>query len=87
MKRTKDVRQCAAEQRIAEEEAQKKGMEEKSREFTEKGNESSKAQTNTSFLCFSGHTVGIPKNGLFCGTTSLNFTRRRTHELTSSVRL
>jgi len=36
---TKDVRKYAAEQRIAEEEALKKGMEEKSREFTEKGNE------------------------------------------------
>ena len=34
---TEDVRQYAAEQGIAEEEALKKGMEEKSREFTEKG--------------------------------------------------
>ena len=34
-----DVRKYAAEQGIAEEEALKKGMEEKSREFTEMGNE------------------------------------------------
>jgi len=34
-----DVRKYAAEQGIAEEEALKKGMEEKSREFTEKGRE------------------------------------------------
>ena len=34
-----DLRKYAAEQGIAEEEALKKGMEEKSREFTEKGNE------------------------------------------------
>ncbi len=37
MKITEDVRKYAAEQGIAEEEALKKGMEEKSREFTEKG--------------------------------------------------
>jgi hypothetical protein len=36
---TEDVRKYAAEQGIAEEEALKKGMEEKSREFTEKGSE------------------------------------------------
>ena len=36
---TKDMRKYAAEQGIAEEEALKKGMEEKSREFTEKGSE------------------------------------------------
>ena len=36
---TDDVRKYAAEQGIAEEEALKKGMEEKSREFTEQGNE------------------------------------------------
>ena len=39
MKITEDVRTYAAEQGIAEEEALKKGMEEKSREFAEKGNE------------------------------------------------
>jgi phosphomethylpyrimidine synthase len=39
MKITEDVRKYAAEQGIAEEEALKKGMEEKSKEFTEKGNE------------------------------------------------
>ena len=39
MKITEDVRKYAAEQGIAEEEALKKGMEEKSREFSEKGNE------------------------------------------------
>jgi phosphomethylpyrimidine synthase len=39
MKITEDVRKYAAEQGIAEEEAVKKGMEEKSREFTEKGSE------------------------------------------------
>ena len=39
MKITEDVRKYAAEQGIAEEEALKKGMEEKSREFAEKGNE------------------------------------------------
>jgi phosphomethylpyrimidine synthase len=37
MKITEDVRKYAAEQGIAEEEPLKKGMEEKSREFTEKG--------------------------------------------------
>jgi phosphomethylpyrimidine synthase len=39
MKITEDVRKYAAEQGIAEEEALKKGMEEKSQEFAEKGNE------------------------------------------------
>lgn len=39
MKITKAVRKCAAEQSIAEEEALKKGMEEQSRKFTEKGSE------------------------------------------------
>jgi phosphomethylpyrimidine synthase len=39
MKITEEVRKYAAEQGIAEEEALKKGMEEKSREFTEKGSE------------------------------------------------
>ncbi len=39
MKITEDVRKYAAEQGIAEEEALKKGLEEKSREFTEKGSE------------------------------------------------
>jgi phosphomethylpyrimidine synthase len=39
MKITEDVRKYAAEQGIAEEEALKKGMEEKSREFVEKGGE------------------------------------------------
>ncbi len=39
MKITEDVRKYAAEQGIAEEEALKKGMEEKSREFIEKGAE------------------------------------------------
>jgi len=37
MKITEDVRKYAAEQGLAEEEALKAGMEEKSREFTEKG--------------------------------------------------
>jgi phosphomethylpyrimidine synthase len=37
MKITEDVRKYAAEQGIAEEEALKKGMEEKSREFSSKG--------------------------------------------------
>jgi hypothetical protein len=36
---TEDVRKYAAEQGIAEEDALKKGMEEKSREFVEKGAE------------------------------------------------
>jgi phosphomethylpyrimidine synthase len=36
---TEDVRKYAAEQGSAEEEALKKGMEEESREFTEKGSE------------------------------------------------
>jgi phosphomethylpyrimidine synthase len=39
MKITEDVRKYAAEQGIAEDEALKKGMEEKSKEFAEKGNE------------------------------------------------
>jgi type I restriction-modification system DNA methylase subunit len=39
MKITEEVRKYAAEQGIAEEEALKQGMEEKSREFTEKGSE------------------------------------------------
>jgi hypothetical protein len=39
MKITEDVRKYAAEQGIAEEEAHKKGMEAKSREFVEKGAE------------------------------------------------
>ena len=39
MKPTKDVRKYAAEQVIAEEEAPKKGTEEKSNEFVEKGAE------------------------------------------------
>jgi phosphomethylpyrimidine synthase len=39
MKITEDVRKYAAEQGIAEEEALKKGMEAKSKEFTEKGSE------------------------------------------------
>jgi phosphomethylpyrimidine synthase len=39
MKITEDVRKCAAEQGIAEVEALKRGMEEKSKEFVEKGAE------------------------------------------------
>ena len=39
MKITEDVRKYAAEQGIAEEEAIKKGLEEKSRQFVEKGAE------------------------------------------------
>jgi phosphomethylpyrimidine synthase len=39
MKITEDIRQYALEHGIAEEEALKKGMEEKSREFVEKGGE------------------------------------------------
>jgi phosphomethylpyrimidine synthase len=39
MKTTKHVGKYAAEQGIAEEEALKKGMEEKSKEFVEKGAE------------------------------------------------
>ncbi len=37
MKITEDVRNCAAEQGIAEEEMSKKGMETKSKEFAQKG--------------------------------------------------
>jgi phosphomethylpyrimidine synthase len=37
MKFTEDVRKYAAQQGIAEDEALKKGMEEKSKEFVEKG--------------------------------------------------
>jgi phosphomethylpyrimidine synthase len=39
MKITEEVRRYAAEHGLAEEEALKKGMEEKSRQFAEKGNE------------------------------------------------
>ncbi len=39
MKITEDVRKYAAEQGIAEKEAWKRGIEEKSREFTDKGSE------------------------------------------------
>ena len=39
VKISNDIRKYAAEQGIAEEEALKKGMEEKSKEFAEKGNE------------------------------------------------
>jgi phosphomethylpyrimidine synthase len=39
MKITEDVHKYAAEQGIAEEEALKTGMEEKSKKFAEKGNE------------------------------------------------
>jgi len=39
MKITEDVRKYAAEQNITEEEALKKGMEQKSKEFVEKGAE------------------------------------------------
>ncbi len=39
MKITQDVRKYAAEQGLAEEEALKQGMEEKSREFTKNGSE------------------------------------------------
>jgi phosphomethylpyrimidine synthase len=39
MKITEDVRKYAAEQAISEEETLKKGMEEKSKEFVEKGAE------------------------------------------------
>jgi len=39
MKITEDVRKYAAEQAISEEEALKKGMEEKSKEFVEQGAE------------------------------------------------
>ena len=39
MKITEDVRMYAAEEDIAEEDALKKGLEEKSREFTERGSE------------------------------------------------
>jgi phosphomethylpyrimidine synthase len=39
MKITEDARKDEAEQGIAEEEALEKGMEEKSKEFAEKGNE------------------------------------------------
>ena len=39
MKITEDVRKYAAEQGVSEEEALKKGMEEKSKEFVEKGAE------------------------------------------------
>jgi phosphomethylpyrimidine synthase len=39
MKITEDVRKFAAEQGVTEEEALKKGMEEKAKEFVEKGSE------------------------------------------------
>jgi phosphomethylpyrimidine synthase len=39
MRPTQDVRKYAAEQGVSEEEATKKGMEEKSKEFVEKGAE------------------------------------------------
>ncbi len=39
MKTAEDVRKYAAKQGLAKKEALKKGMEEKSREFTEKGSE------------------------------------------------
>jgi phosphomethylpyrimidine synthase len=39
MKITEDVRKFAAEQGVTEEEALKKGMEEKAKEFVEKGAE------------------------------------------------
>ena len=39
MKITEDMRKYAAEQGIAEEEALEKGMEEKSKEFAEKGSD------------------------------------------------
>jgi phosphomethylpyrimidine synthase len=39
MKITEDVRRYAAEHGLAEEEALRRGMEEKAREFTEKGSE------------------------------------------------
>jgi phosphomethylpyrimidine synthase len=39
MKITQDVRECAASQGLKEEEALIRGMEEKSREFVEKGSE------------------------------------------------
>lgn len=39
MMRTEDVRNCAAEQGMSEEEALKRGMEAKSKEFVEKGAE------------------------------------------------
>jgi phosphomethylpyrimidine synthase len=39
MKITEGVRKYAAEQGVSEQEALQKGMEEKSREFTEKGSE------------------------------------------------
>jgi phosphomethylpyrimidine synthase len=39
MKITEDVRKYAAEQGMSEDEALKRGMEEKSREFAEKGSE------------------------------------------------
>ena len=39
MNNTEDVRKCAAEQGVAEEEALKKGLEAQSKEFVEKGAE------------------------------------------------
>jgi hypothetical protein len=39
MKITEAIRKCAAEQGVVEEKALKRGMEEKSRELTEKGSE------------------------------------------------
>jgi phosphomethylpyrimidine synthase len=39
MKITEDVRKFAAEQGVSEQDALQRGMEEKSREFTEKGSE------------------------------------------------
>jgi phosphomethylpyrimidine synthase len=39
MKITEDVRKYAEEQKVSEDEALKKGMEQKAREFVEKGSE------------------------------------------------
>jgi uncharacterized protein YllA (UPF0747 family) len=57
MKFTEDVRKYAAEQGIAEEEALKKGMEEKSKEFVEKGAEVGFAKSNTLLTVLSFMTL------------------------------
>ncbi len=57
MKITEDVRKYAAEQGIAEEEGLKKGMEEKSREFTEKGSEIYSKREAEMLTDFSKHSA------------------------------
>ena len=60
MKITEDVRKYAAEQGIAEEEALKRGMEEKSRKFTEKGVSFTRRREPSCYA--NGHVTGIHAN-------------------------